>query len=324
MPSPRTFVLVVAAGSGQRFGGDLPKQYQSLAGKPMLRHSLETFAAHPGIAGILVAIHPAQRDLYDAAAVGIAKLLPPIDGGAARQGSVLNGLERLAAERPDYVLIHDAARPLIDAGIISRTIEALAQYPAILVAVPVVDTIKRGAGDRVGDTVDRRDLWRAQTPQAFHFQAILDAHRKAAGGELTDDAAVAKILTGGWLGLAGAAALYIGWRWRGLAVSVIAAYAITAATVGGYLLYTSEVDRVVNEQVVTVEPENVPAPAAPDPRSDPYDSWFAGDAADLAAEPRENREADKYPALASIMKMPLRAAAPSLSSTRMQAGMPVP
>jgi 2-C-methyl-D-erythritol 4-phosphate cytidylyltransferase/2-C-methyl-D-erythritol 2,4-cyclodiphosphate synthase len=192
MSSPRTFVLVVAAGSGQRFGGDLPKQYQLLAGKPMLRHSLETFAAHPDIAGILVAIHPAQHDLYDAASNGIAKLRPPVEGGTTRQGSVLNGLERLAAERPDYVLIHDAARPLIDAGTISRTIEALARHPAILVAVPVVDTIKRGAGERVGDTVDRRDLWRAQTPQAFHFSAILEAHRKVAGGELTDDAAVAE------------------------------------------------------------------------------------------------------------------------------------
>ncbi|HEV8391108.1 MAG TPA: bifunctional 2-C-methyl-D-erythritol 4-phosphate cytidylyltransferase/2-C-methyl-D-erythritol 2,4-cyclodiphosphate synthase [Dongiaceae bacterium] len=192
MSSPRTFVLVVAAGSGQRFGGDLPKQYQALAGKPMLRHSLETFATHPGIAGTLVAIHPAQHDLYDAASAGIAKLLPPVEGGTTRQGSVLNGLERLVAERPDYVLIHDAARPLIDAGTIGRTIEALGRHPAILVAVPVVDTIKRGVGERVGDTVDRRDLWRAQTPQAFHFQAILEAHRKVAGGALTDDAAVAE------------------------------------------------------------------------------------------------------------------------------------
>jgi 2-C-methyl-D-erythritol 4-phosphate cytidylyltransferase/2-C-methyl-D-erythritol 2,4-cyclodiphosphate synthase len=140
----------------------------------------------------VAAIHPAQRDLYEAAATGIAKLLPPVEGGATRQASVLNGLERLAAEGPDYVLIHDAARPLIDAGTISRTIEALAHHPAILVAVPVVDTIKRGVRERVGDTVDRRDLWRAQTPQAFHFQAILDAHRKVAGGELTDDAAVAE------------------------------------------------------------------------------------------------------------------------------------
>lgn len=192
MPSPRTFALVVAAGSGQRFGGDLPKQYQSLAGKPMLRHCLETFAAHRGIDGILVAIHPAQRDLYEAATSGVAKLLPPVEGGATRQGSVLNGLERLAVERPDYVLIHDAARPLIDSDTIARTIEALGSHPAILVAVPVVDTIKRGAAGRVGDTVDRRDLWRAQTPQAFHFPVILEAHRKVAGGDVTDDAAVAE------------------------------------------------------------------------------------------------------------------------------------
>src|SRR5262245_36899195 len=125
MPSPRTFVLVVAAGSGQRFGGDLPKQYQTLAGRPMLRHALETFSAHAGVTGIVVAIHPTQRALYETASAGIAKLLPPVEGGTTRQGSVLNGLVRLASERPDYVLIHDAARPLIDAGTITRTIEAL-------------------------------------------------------------------------------------------------------------------------------------------------------------------------------------------------------
>lgn len=192
MTSPRSFVLIVAAGSGQRFGGAVPKQYQSLAGKPLLRHSLETFAAHPEIAGILVAIHPDHRAMYDAAVAGLPKLLPPIPGGASRQDSVLNGLDRLAAENPDLVLIHDAARPFIDAGTISRTIAALADQKAVLVAVPVVDTIKRGIGGRVGDTVDRRDLWRAQTPQAFHFRDILEAHRRFAGRELTDDAALAE------------------------------------------------------------------------------------------------------------------------------------
>jgi 2-C-methyl-D-erythritol 4-phosphate cytidylyltransferase/2-C-methyl-D-erythritol 2,4-cyclodiphosphate synthase len=192
MTSPRTFVLIVAAGSGQRFGGSVPKQYQSLAGKPLLRHSLETFAAHPEIAGILVATHPDHRAMYEAATNGIAKLLPPIAGGASRQGSVLNGLEQLAAERPDLVLIHDAARPFIDAGTIARTVAALGEHKAVLVAVPVVDTIKRAQDGKVGDTVDRRDLWRAQTPQAFHFQDILEAHRRFAGRELTDDAALAE------------------------------------------------------------------------------------------------------------------------------------
>ncbi|MBL9033214.1 MAG: bifunctional 2-C-methyl-D-erythritol 4-phosphate cytidylyltransferase/2-C-methyl-D-erythritol 2,4-cyclodiphosphate synthase [Rhodospirillaceae bacterium] len=192
MTSPRVFVLIVAAGSGQRFGGDLPKQYQALAGKPLLRHCLETFSVHPGITGILVAINPDHRALYDRATAGLAHLLPPIAGGKSRQDSVLNGLERLAAEKPDLVLIHDAARPLIDAETISRSIAALSQHRAVLVAVPVVDTIKRGKNGRVGDTVDRRDLWRAQTPQAFHFADILAAHRRFAGRELTDDAALAE------------------------------------------------------------------------------------------------------------------------------------
>ena len=130
--------------------------------------------------------------MYDAAVAGLPKLLPPIAGGASRQDSVLNGLERLAGESPDLVLIHDAARPFIDAGTITRTIAALDEQKAVLVAVPVVDTIKRGTGGKVGDTVDRRDLWRAQTPQAFHFRDILAAHRRFAGRELTDDAALAE------------------------------------------------------------------------------------------------------------------------------------
>ena len=192
MTAPRTFVLIVAAGSGQRFGGALPKQYQDLAGKPLLRHCLETFAAHPGITGIQVAINPDHRGLYDQATRGLPHLLAPIPGGASRQDSVLNGLEHLAGHKPDLVLIHDAARPLVDAGIITRTIEALGKHHAVLVAVPVFDTIKREKNGHVGDTVDRRDLWRAQTPQAFHFQDILAAHRRFAGRELTDDAALAE------------------------------------------------------------------------------------------------------------------------------------
>ena len=192
MTAPRTFVLIVAAGSGQRFGGALPKQYQDLAGKPLLRHCLETFAAHPGITGIQVAINPDHRGLYDQATRGLPHLLAPIPGGASRQDSVLNGLEHLAGQKPDLVLIHDAARPLVDAGIITRTIEALGKHHAVLVAVPVFDTIKREKNGHVGDTVDRRDLWRAQTPQAFQFQDILAAHRRFAGRELTDDAALAE------------------------------------------------------------------------------------------------------------------------------------
>lgn len=197
--APRTIALIVAAGSGSRMGQDLPKQYLTLGGKPVLRHCLETFLAHPGISGVRVVINTSFRDLYDQAALGL-DLLPPVPGGTTRQESVRLGLESLAGEAPDYVLIHDAARPFIDAGTIERTIDALARHAGALVAVPVVDTLKRGRVDGKvtfsGTTVDRAGLYRAQTPQGFRFPEILAAHREAAnaGPEMTDDAAVAEAI----------------------------------------------------------------------------------------------------------------------------------
>jgi 2-C-methyl-D-erythritol 4-phosphate cytidylyltransferase/2-C-methyl-D-erythritol 2,4-cyclodiphosphate synthase len=118
--------------------------------------------------------------------------LPPVAGGASRQESVLNGLESLAELQPDHVLIHDAARPFVTASIINRTLATLATAPAALVAVPVTDTLKRAAERTVSATVDRKDLWRAQTPQGFRYAEILAAHRQSAGAALTDDAAVAE------------------------------------------------------------------------------------------------------------------------------------
>jgi 2-C-methyl-D-erythritol 4-phosphate cytidylyltransferase / 2-C-methyl-D-erythritol 2,4-cyclodiphosphate synthase len=183
--------LVVAAGSGQRFGSEVPKQYLPLAGRPVIRHALEIFAGHPGIDAVRVVLNPDHRPLYDEAVTGL-ELLPPVAGGASRQESVLNGLESLAALRPDHVLIHDAARPFVSAGIIDRTLATLATSPAALVAVPVTDTLKRATEQMVTATVDRRDLWRAQTPQGFRYAEILAAHRQSAGAALTDDAAVAE------------------------------------------------------------------------------------------------------------------------------------
>jgi 2-C-methyl-D-erythritol 4-phosphate cytidylyltransferase / 2-C-methyl-D-erythritol 2,4-cyclodiphosphate synthase len=183
--------LVVAAGSGQRFGSEIPKQYLPLAGRPVIRHALETFAGHPGIDAVRVVLNPDHRPLYDEAVTGL-ELLPPVAGGASRQESVLNGLESLAALQPDHVLIHDAARPFVTAGIIDRTLATLATSPAALVAVPVTDTLKRATEQTVTATVDRRDLWRAQTPQGFRYAEILAAHRRSAGAALTDDAAVAE------------------------------------------------------------------------------------------------------------------------------------
>ncbi len=183
--------LVVAAGRGMRAGGGIPKQYRALAGQRVLRFSLDAFAAHPRVSAVRAVIHPDDRGLYDEAASGL-DLLTPVAGGATRQESVRLGLESLASLAPRHVLIHDGARPFVDAGIIDRTLDALAQAPAAIAAVPLADTLKRGVDGRVDATVDRGGLWRAQTPQGFHFDKILAAHRAAEGAELTDDAAVAE------------------------------------------------------------------------------------------------------------------------------------
>ncbi len=185
--------LIVAGGSGQRFGAERPKQYLDLLGTPILRRTLDAFLNHPRITGVQVVIDPAWRAQYDRAVAGLT-LPEPVAGGATRQDSVRNGLEALAAlaAPPARVLIHDAARPLTDAATIGAVIDALDETPGAVAAVPVADTLKRGAHGLVGATVDRDGLWRAQTPQGFRFADILDAHRAAAGLALTDDAAVAE------------------------------------------------------------------------------------------------------------------------------------
>lgn len=183
--------LVVAAGRGTRLGGALPKQYLPLAGKPLLRHSLEALCSHPAIDRVGVVYHPEDSACYAAASRGL-DLLPPVAGGAARQDSVRLGLESLAALAPERVLIHDGARPFLDHAVIDRVLQALDEAPGAIPALPLSDTIKRGADGRVVATVDRASLWRAQTPQGFHYAAILAAHRAATGSDLSDDAAVAE------------------------------------------------------------------------------------------------------------------------------------
>ena len=188
---PSCIALVVAAGRGTRLGGAQPKQYLPLAGRPLLRHSLETLARHPRIGETRVVFHPDDRDLYDEAVAGL-DLLPPVPGGAARQDSVRLGLESLEPLAPARVLIHDAARPFLDAALIDRVLDALDDAPGAIPALPVSDTLKRGSAGLIAATLDRTALYRAQTPQGFRFDAILKAHRAAAGQELPDDAAVAE------------------------------------------------------------------------------------------------------------------------------------
>ena len=187
----KTVVLVVAAGRGRRFGGDLPKQYHDLAGRMVLRHTLAAFATNPEISAVRAVIHPDDRQLYDMAAAGL-NLLEPIHGGATRQDSVRLGLDSLKDFGPAKVLIHDGARPFIDHGTIGRVIRALDHHPGALPVIPVADTLKRGQDGFVADTVDRGNLFRAQTPQGFRYAEIVAAHHAVIGNELTDDAAVAE------------------------------------------------------------------------------------------------------------------------------------
>jgi 2-C-methyl-D-erythritol 4-phosphate cytidylyltransferase / 2-C-methyl-D-erythritol 2,4-cyclodiphosphate synthase len=183
--------LVVAAGRGDRFGGAVPKQYLTLGGAMVLHHAVAAFARHPRIAEVLVVIRSEDRLLFDRAVAGLP-VLPPVAGGPSRQESVRLGLEALMSRSPERVLIHDGARPFPDAGLIGRVIDALDQALAAIPCLPMRDTVKRAAEGSIRATVDRADLWRAQTPQGFHFGPILAAHRAAAGRELTDDSAVAE------------------------------------------------------------------------------------------------------------------------------------
>jgi 2-C-methyl-D-erythritol 4-phosphate cytidylyltransferase/2-C-methyl-D-erythritol 2,4-cyclodiphosphate synthase len=186
-----TYALIVAAGRGARFGGELPKQYLALGGSTVLRHAVAAFATHPQIAGVLVTIRPEDQGHYERAIAGLT-VLPPVPGGAERQDSVRLGLEALARHTPDRVLIHDGARPFPGAALIDRVIDGLDRAAASIPALPLGDTIKRVEDGLIRETVDRTQLWRAQTPQGFHFTPILAAHRRAAGHVLTDDAAVAE------------------------------------------------------------------------------------------------------------------------------------
>jgi 2-C-methyl-D-erythritol 4-phosphate cytidylyltransferase/2-C-methyl-D-erythritol 2,4-cyclodiphosphate synthase len=197
--APSVAAVIVAAGRGSRVGGALPKQYKSLAGEPVLRTTLSTFAWHGEIGAIQAVIHGDDRAHYDAAAQGL-KVLPPVLGGATRQISVRHGLEALRDMAPDVVLIHDAARPFCSAELVSRAISACQTTGAAIPALEVTDTIKSvDAAGHVTGTVDRTTLRSVQTPQAFKFAPLLDAHRRAAQegrDDFTDDAALIE-----WAGL---------------------------------------------------------------------------------------------------------------------------
>ncbi len=188
----RIAVILVAGGSGSRFGADTPKQFLVLAGRPVIRYAAEALAPHVQL------IQP----VGDATAIGAALAgidhLPVVPGGATRQDSVHAGLEALAAlgedRAPDIVLVHDAARPVIPAGTVPNLLTALQHAPGAIPAVPVADTLKRAqghaAGPAIAATVAREGLFRAQTPQAFRFATLLALHRAGQDQMATDDASL--------------------------------------------------------------------------------------------------------------------------------------
>ncbi|HWA30539.1 MAG TPA: bifunctional 2-C-methyl-D-erythritol 4-phosphate cytidylyltransferase/2-C-methyl-D-erythritol 2,4-cyclodiphosphate synthase [Rhizomicrobium sp.] len=183
----RIGLLIVAAGSGSRFGG--AKQYRPLAGKPMLRRSIEAFS---GFASLIQIVIGADHEEQFRKTTRGMDVLTPVAGGDTRQHSVFHGLQALSAHKPDVVLIHDAARPLVSHALVERVIAALEDgADAAVPLLPVADTLK-AQSDGHWKTVPRDGLLRAQTPQGFRFDAILAAHRKFAGENMTDDMALAE------------------------------------------------------------------------------------------------------------------------------------
>lgn len=187
-----TAALIVAAGRGSRAGGGLPKQYRLVGGEPVLRRTIRAMLASERINLVRVVIHPEDAALYENAAPDDPRLGPPIHGGTERALSVRLGLEAMADDAPERVLIHDAARPFVTPDVIDAVADALDERPGAMAAIPVVDALRREDGDLCGEPLDRAGVWRAQTPQGFHFAAILAAHQANSDPLAADDAELAR------------------------------------------------------------------------------------------------------------------------------------
>ena len=181
--------LILAAGQGSRAGTDIPKQFRQIGGKAVLAHSVEAFARHPAVGEVFLVIGAGQQETVRTM-IGDHQVTALIEGADSRRGSVRAGLEAIAATGgADRVLIHDAARPFISSSMIDQLLAALEQAPGAFPALPVADTLVKSTGNIAGDIVDRSGLYRVQTPQAFHFESIIRAHRAwDSSREATDDA----------------------------------------------------------------------------------------------------------------------------------------
>ena len=179
MASTETVALIVAAGRGKRAGGGVPKQFQRLGGVPLVEHSRRALAAHPRVDRIVTMVTAGNETLVEGETAV---------GGETRRASVRNGLAAIGSA--GRVLIHDAARPIVPPAVVDRLLDALDAMPGAVPVLPVADTLAAGGG-ALGDTLDRSNLVRVQTPQAFDFAAILAAHRAWPDDEdATDDAQI--------------------------------------------------------------------------------------------------------------------------------------
>lgn len=188
---------MVAAGRGTRAGpiDSEPKQYRLLAGQPVLTRTLQQLLNEPTIDIVLPVIHQDDAERFTALGLTNERLLAPVTGDRTRQLSVFAGLKALEQHQPDFVLIHDGARPFIDTQLLTNVIGGLERAEAVLPVTTVIDTIKRSDDGRtVGGTEDRTQLYAAQTPQGFHYKTIFAAHKRAVelSDGFTDDAAIAE------------------------------------------------------------------------------------------------------------------------------------
>lgn len=188
----RVSVLIAAAGAGRRMRRETNKVLLPVAGEPVLRHTVRLFQQHPLVHEVGVVVRAADREAVQQCFADRGawdKLLPLVVGGEERQDSVYNGLEVLATRAPEWVLVHDGARPLCSAALVQRVLDALREAPGVVPVVPIPDTVRRLVGGH-SELVDRSNLFRMQTPQGFHWEPLYEAHRRARSRGLkgTDDA----------------------------------------------------------------------------------------------------------------------------------------
>jgi 2-C-methyl-D-erythritol 4-phosphate cytidylyltransferase/2-C-methyl-D-erythritol 2,4-cyclodiphosphate synthase len=191
---PDCTVVIVAAGKGTRFGGETPKQFVSIHGKALLRHTIERFVKLPCVKSIQVVIHPDYLNEYEIAVQGLSKILPVVYGGNTRQESVRNALNSLTLDDNSLVLVHDAARPLFSEISLFNLLESLTKCQAATLALPVHETLRKGHDNKLGEIVSRDGLYSIQTPQGFHFGILKAAHNKQKNIEFTDDTSLVSSL----------------------------------------------------------------------------------------------------------------------------------